>query len=79
MLEDLSVANGTLIYVDMKIRDKSVVTMVDACTTDTFMASKIVQAYGPVVTTCAMRIKAVNSAVQPTHGIALDVPLTIGH
>ena len=37
---------GTLMYIDMKIGDKSVITMVDTGATHTFVASKIVKEFG---------------------------------
>lgn len=63
-VDDLSDAYGNLMYVDMKIGDKSVVTMVDTGATHTFVASRIVKEYGLKVTSCATRMKAVNSAAQ---------------
>lgn len=54
---DLSVAYGTLMYVDKKIGDKSLVIMLDTNATHTFVVSKIVQTYGMKVSTFMKRIK----------------------
>lgn len=66
-------------YVDMKIRDKNMVAMVDSGATHIFVASKFVKQYELKVTDCPPKIKAANSGVEPGYNIANNVPLKIGH
>ncbi|XP_075087766.1 uncharacterized protein LOC142169758 [Nicotiana tabacum] len=77
--DDLDDAYSTLLYVDLKIGNKSVVTMVDTGATHTFVASRIVQEYGLQVTKCPTKMKAMNSKAQPGYGVVLDVPMILGH
>ncbi|XP_070057433.1 uncharacterized protein [Nicotiana tomentosiformis] len=77
--DDLVDAYSTLMYVDLKIGNKSVMTMVDTRVMNTFVASKIVQEYELQVTKCSTKMEAVNSMAQPGYGVALDVPMILGH
>ncbi|PHT42774.1 hypothetical protein CQW23_16799 [Capsicum baccatum] len=61
-INDLSDSYGTLMYIDMKIKDRSVVRIVYTGATHTFVASKILKKYGLKAVVCAMRMKATGQA-----------------
>ncbi|XP_070041280.1 uncharacterized protein [Nicotiana tomentosiformis] len=65
MEDDLADAYSTLMYVDLKIKNTSVMTVVDTVAMHTFVASRIVQEYELQVTKCPMKMNAFNMTVVP--------------